>query len=157
MKLRSLTLLALLLAFNLVAQNIRVASLSTTGAVNTVNLSVTNNITYASALASSVSQATNFVADFTKASWTFGMTNAVWLHSVTNVSATNAATGWILVGRNYSGGALPVGMAATFNRIGTNNVSIGNNQKFLLALWPDGTGGSANSNFVAQISIADSP
>jgi hypothetical protein len=134
------------LAGNVTATNIDV------GAVK-----LTNNVTYMTANLVPVSEGTNFWADFMFAARTYLMTNAFWLSSVTNVTAANHARGWAVSGRNLSGGALRVGVASGFRRSGTNNVSVGNNQNFMLTVWPDGTGGVDVTNFNAQIILFDSP
>lgn len=118
---------------------------------------VTNNIAYLTANIVPTGSSTNFTADYDFGARTYDMTNAFWISAIANAPAANVWKGWSAVLRNNSGGALRVGVAATFKRSGTNNVSVPNASRAKVILEPDGTGGTDLTNHLAQIILFESP
>lgn len=112
---------------------------------------ITNNATFLSANLTPTSQGTNFTADYGFGVRQYDMTNHFWLSAIANAPAANQYEAWGAILRNNSGGTLTVGVAATFKRAGTNNVSVANGQRVRLVLEPDMTGGTDLTNHLAQI------
>lgn len=132
-------------------------NLGTPAGLRSLTATVTNNTTYLTANLVPTGNSTNFTADYAFGARTYDMTNAFWISAIANAPAANTWAGWSAILRNNSGGALRVGVAATFKRSGTNNVSVPNASRAKVILEPDGTGGTDLTNHLAQIILFESP
>jgi hypothetical protein len=125
--------------------------------VNMLSAAITNNITYNAPAFVLSGNSTQYAGNFDIGWNIIDLTNCLQVTGMVNVAAANKGKAWILTGRNLTSSNNVVSVSPSFQRAGTNFVTVPAAKRFRMTVFADGSGGVNETNMMADIQVYDSP